>query len=41
MSEYPIKFSDGTWGWKHALDNDFNEPDIDEDEFEKIDRRGI
>jgi len=24
MSEYPIQFKDGTWGWRHALD----EPDF-------------
>ena len=28
MSEYPIQFKDGTWGWRHALDDDF-EPDME------------
>lgn len=34
MSEYPIQFKDGSWGWKHALDDDW-EPDFEEERIEE------
>lgn len=36
MSEYPIQFSDGSWGWRHALDD---EPDYSGLEFEELEKK--
>ncbi len=30
MSEYPIQFTNGNWGMKHAMDDDWGVPDFDE-----------